>query len=214
MDEIQSTGPGDKLETEAREMLQRYLRAGFHSIDEAKATVTEILSDDSDPELVRSIVERVAPDCARAHEQESSAWPSFTDCDRLDAAFEELNAIGIMARHNWTCCGTCGRAEMPDEFNRIDGMWDGVPVIGYVFYHQQDSENAAEGSSLYINYGSCEEAPDEATYSQMSVSIAQTACEVIKKHGLDVDWDGSISTRPRIEITWQRRRPPARFVGD
>lgn len=213
MDEIQPTDPNDNLESDVREMIERYLLAGFHSVEETKARVIEILSDDSDADRVRALVERVTPVCAQAFELASSGWPRITDCDRLDAAFEELNAMGIMARHNWSCCSNCGRAEMPDEFNRIGGMWDDVPVIGYVFYHQQDSESAAAGSSLYINYGSCEEAPDEATYFQRCVSIAQTACEVIKRHGLEVDWNGDINTRPRIALTWQRRRPPARFVG-
>ncbi len=214
---MSGTQPSDSekmLETEAKQIIDSHVRPGFRSIDDAKVVAIEVLSDHSDPELVRRVVERVAPDCALAIWKDSLDWPNVTDCDRLDAAFEELNSTGIMARHNWACCGTCGRAEIPDEFARIGGVWDGVPVIGYVFYHEQDSESAAAGSSLYFNYGSCEESPDEATYFQRSTAIATRACEIIAKHGLEVEWDGSIRTRPRIAMTWQRRQPPARFVGD
>ena len=146
--------------------------------------------------------------------REQANWPAITDCDRLDAAFEELNVQGIMARHNWWCCTNCGKSAMPDEFDRLDGAIDGKPIIGYTFYHEQDTEAAAAGGGIYLCYCSTERAPNEETYDAQTLRLAQRIGSVLKSHGLPVDWDGTIDRKIGVPLTWQRRARPARFCED
>lgn len=61
----------------------------------------------------------------------------------------ELNQLGVLARENFTCCGTCAAAEIHDE---RDGSrhWH-----GYLWYHQQDTESliSSPDGSVYLGYG-------------------------------------------------------------
>ncbi len=203
------------LHDQATERIRLHLAEGFETLDELLPLIIEGLSDEHDEAGARRVVDEVLPPLIAEREEQMRSWPEVTDCDRLDAAFEELNARGVMARHNWTCCNTCGRAAMPDEFQRLEGEWNGKPIIGYAFYHMQDTERAVEGGSIYLGYGSCEGAPDEATYVAQSVAIARIAVDALERHGLKVRWDGTYNTRPKVQLTWQRRARPARFCeGD
>jgi hypothetical protein len=165
-----------------------------------------------DPGAVRSLIEQTLPAALSDLKHAQESWPRVTDCDRLDAAFEDLNAMGIMARHHWWCCGTCGAGAMSGEFARLQGTWNGAPIVGYVFYHQQDTEIAVTHGDIALNYGSTEQAASEADYEAASVRIAETARAVCLRHGLAVDWDGTYETRPAVRLKWQRRRPPPRFT--
>lgn len=177
----------------ARRRIRELLAGGFDGPDQIREQVAEELEDDSalgsDQIGVLIDEELSAATAARAEAQRS--WPDLTDCDRLDAAFEELDAAGILARHNWTCCSNCGRAEIPDEFERLGGEWEGAPLVGYTFYHMQDVDAAVDGFGIHLNYGSTVPAADEETYLRESVRIGERVREVLERHGLRVDWDGS-----------------------
>jgi hypothetical protein len=174
----------------------------------------ELLSDEFEQDDLRRIADESLRSCARQFAQEQRFWPRITDCDRLDAAFEELNAVGIMARHHWTCCANCGRAEMPDEFDRLDGELSGVPIIGYTFYHQQDVERAAEGGDIYLCYGSTQPAETEDPYEKRCIDVAAIVRDTLARHGLAVQWDGTYERKVQVSLTWQRRARPPRFCGD
>ncbi|HVU62448.1 MAG TPA: hypothetical protein VHC70_00620 [Phycisphaerales bacterium] len=200
---------------EAQQRIAQQLAEGFSTPVAISESVIEMLSDEHPTEEVQRIVESLMPMMLAERQREIAGWPSVTDCDRLDAAFEDLNARGIMARHHWTCCSTCGRAEMPDEFNRLGGRWRGVPIIGYTFYHIQDTESAADGGGIYLNYGSCERAADEAAYEKACLRVAGTIRETLERLGLPVIWDGTYAKKLQVPLKWQRRARPARFCeGD
>lgn len=202
------------LRTEATDLLTRKLAEGFDTPDEAAEIVVEMLSDEHEPEEVERAVRELLPGVIAEREKAMRAWPPKTDCDRLDAAFEEMNANGIMARHDWTCCGTCGSAEMPDEYDRLKGRWAGVPIVGYTFYHQQGTESAAEGDGVYLGYGSTQKFETEPEYVNASLEVARRVCETLAKHGLKTEWDGSYDRRILVVVDWKRRARPRRFCGD
>ncbi|MFF5075260.1 DUF6891 domain-containing protein [Micromonospora olivasterospora] len=67
----------------------------------------------------------------------------------------DLQELGVLARENFTCCGTCAAAP---ESPRLRDRWSG-PVSeihderddsrhwhGYLWYHQQDTESAVPRS--------------------------------------------------------------------
>ena len=66
---------------------------GFDSPADVHRLIDDLLEGDADEALLRAAV---GPEFARKAAAEAT-WPPTTDCDRLDAAFETLNAHGIIA---------------------------------------------------------------------------------------------------------------------
>ncbi len=76
---------------------------------------------------------------------------SVTRCDRLDAAFAELERSGIVSRANFTCCSKCGENEIGDAM--AEAAEQGIAVRGYTFFHQQDIDRAVAGDGVLLKYG-------------------------------------------------------------
>jgi len=65
----------------------------------------------------------------------------------------------------------------------------------------QDTEGAADGYGLYLNYGATEEG------EQPALRIGNEIIDALQRHGLKTDWDGTWSKRIGIKIDWKRRLP-------
>jgi hypothetical protein len=121
-----------------------------------------------------------------------------TDCDKLDKAFAGLEMKGIVARQNFTCCQTCGNAEIGDE---IKAFAEKTEPKGYTYYHMQDTESACEYGSLYLAYGTVGGTDDDA------VAIGNTIRDTMQEHGLTVEWNGKLDQRICITgLDWKKRR--------
>ena len=127
----------------------------------------------------------------------------------LNRAFAALEEEGVIARLNFTCCGTCASAEIWDEID------DNREWKGYIYFHQQDTESLAESGGTYVGFGSFLAYPrDEekwntlsdaqkeeisALHKKLSVELMKdTIIPVLEKHGLSVKWKGNFDTRPFI----------------
>src|SRR5262249_15285426 len=172
---------------------------GFEGAEEIIEGAAEVFTEGGDPSDLRPLAERLAREAFQAHYQEQSRWPEVTDCDRLDAAFAELERDGVVCRQNFSCCGNCGCAEIGAEMEEVRSAGRGV--LGYAFYHMQDTESAAEGYGLCLNYGATEGGEGPA------VRIGRQIVAVLNRHGLRTEWDGSWSKRIQIRMDWKRRRP-------
>ncbi len=126
---------------------------------------------------------------------------------RTIAAFEELNANGVVARADFSCCGTCASGEIWDE--RDDSRhWK-----GYVYFHQQDTGRLVEDGSTYIGYGAFPpEAFDEAAYDALSEEAKEdlytadvtsllddVVFPVLRRHGIAPEWNRDLGTRVLLE---------------
>jgi hypothetical protein len=200
-----------ELVEQVRTMVAAHLAAGFGSPDAIPRYVIDMLGDQHPAKELRRVVKEVLSVAVRERARAMAKWPPKTDCDRLDAAFEELNQLGVMARHNWTCCGTCGCAEVPEEFSRLRGRWQGRPIIGFAFYHNQDTESAVGGHGIYLNFGSCENFKNQSDYARASVAVGRAIVEVLKKHRLRAKWNGKNDQRINVPMKWRRRAEPKRF---
>src|SRR5437763_809008 len=76
--------------------IKTWVWSGFYSPAEVQEMIEDILEDDADEALLRAAVE---PEFEKKAAAEKS-WPAITDCDRLDRAFEELDARGVVALQN------------------------------------------------------------------------------------------------------------------
>ena len=150
----------------------------------------DYLVDEADPAAVAAVAWRVAEEAFAAHLAAQATWDDITDSDRLTLGFTALDAAGIVARENFTCCQNCGHSEIGSE---------AAPgARGYVFYHQQDAERAADGEVLYLAYGGFGATGD--------ARVGAEVAEALTRQGLMVDWSGDVTKRIRVPRRWQRRR--------
>ncbi|MFI7024440.1 DUF6891 domain-containing protein [Micromonospora sp. NPDC049900] len=142
-----------------------------------------------------------------ARREQQRGWGEVSG--NLTRAFAELNRRGVVARENFTCCGTCAAGEIHDE--RDDSRhWH-----GYLWYHQQDTESLvdSEDGQVWLGYGAYPPVDfDEAAYSALSEAEQQAGYQadlerflddlvfpVLREHGLRVEWNRQQSQR--ISVT-------------
>ncbi|MBX9685514.1 MAG: hypothetical protein K2X27_02355 [Candidatus Obscuribacterales bacterium] len=185
---------------EIRDFVATRVAEGFDSEEDIVENASEYFSEEfgDSPEL-KLLVTRLTSEVMAEHMLEERSWTGETDCDRLDKAFDELERNGIVARQNFTCCQTCGHAEIWEE---VEQAKQETEVKGYVFYHMQDTERVLEEGRLYLAYGASENADDET-----ALRVAGQISEILQNNGFQVDWNGSLDKRICLEnLSWRRRR--------
>lgn len=196
---VQKPLSNDTLQ-EMRSYIERDVKAGFLSEEQIVSQAVEILSENHQPETLKPHAVKIAAELMKAHAIGQASWPAQTDCDRLDAAFAELELSGIVCRQNFSDCGTCGTAEIGDEMDAVAKK--GVKVRGYAFYHMQDTDSAVDGGGLYLSYGAA--ADGEAP----ALVVAREIVAMLERQNLHPTWDGKWSKRIFVELDWKRRRKP------
>ncbi len=185
---------------EIRSFVAKRVNEGFDSEDDILEESLDYFADDfkDNPLELKNQLSKIISELIAEHLEEEKSWKTKTDCDRLDQAFADLEEQGIVCRQNFTCCQTCGHAEIWDEIELLKGELD---VSGYVFYHMQDTDRVLEEGRLFLAYGASDNS-DEAT-----IRVAQKVYEVLTKNGFKLDWNGSLDKRICIEdLKWKRRR--------
>lgn len=123
---------------------------------------------------------------------EQSAWVGETDPERLSRAFLALEGLGVIARENFTCCRSCGRAEI--------GAAGPSDARGFVYFHQQCTDAAAAGHGLTLLYGGFDGA------AETTVSIGREVVAALDAVGLPVCWDGDPSRGIEVKpLDWRKR---------
>lgn len=181
-------------------MARTRIAEGFAGPEQIVDSVADMMADEHEIDGLEGAVEEVVGALVTQHLREQAAWPAPTDCDRLDGAFEHLQERGIIARQNYWCCQTCGTSAIHGEMDAA--ARDGAPVRGYVYYHEQDTERAAEGGGLMLAFGSVQDS-DAAR-----IAIAHEIVQALRSAGLEPEWDGDIARRIGVDLDWKRRRRP------
>jgi hypothetical protein len=204
------TQPSDaELREDIAQLILALVRAAFQSRGDVWLAIDDACEEAEDPDAMRAFaaaeLERLWADQRLTEAQ----WGDRTDCDRLDQAFAELEATGVVCRQDFTCCGTCGVAEIALECAELERA--GRQPRGYAFYHAQDTEHAVFGEGLYLNYG------DLKGEERASLAIGREIIAVLKSHGLKPQWDESWASRIHVPLSWRRRlncRPDAQGESD
>jgi hypothetical protein len=185
---------------ELKDYIVTAIAEGFDSQEEIAEGALDFISDtDTTESILREDVDELVGQLWTAQLAAQATWAEPTDCDRLERAFGVLELHGVVARQNWTCCQNCGHAEMGDELARARAT--GIPVNGYTFFHQQDTESAATGGGLMLAYG----LGRKGTESDV-VQLAWTIVGALEVEGLKVSWDGSVKKRILVHLDWKKRR--------
>ncbi|GAA1397192.1 hypothetical protein GCM10009639_34250 [Kitasatospora putterlickiae] len=196
-DTAQTTLAADVLR-DAEERARELIRCGFQEPDEIAESLVEDLDDQG---LTVEEAERIVAPLWRERLREQAAWPETTDVDRLEAAFDALEERGVVAAMDFTCCANCGYAEIGGEAEEGSR--------GFVFFHQQDTERAAEGGALMLRYGGfqVDGEPAEAAVRR-TAEVGRAVVAALTTAGLPVEWDGSPETAIAVTpITWLNRLP-------
>ncbi|MFF4445269.1 DUF6891 domain-containing protein [Streptomyces sp. NPDC001502] len=123
---------------------------------------------------------------------EQADWEGETDPERLSRAFAELDAAGITAREDFTCCRSCGQAEI--------GAEGGPETRGFVYFHSQCTDAATAGHGLTLLYGGFDGT------SATTAAVGREVIAALTRAGLPTQWNGdpgqSITVTP---LTWRRR---------
>ncbi|MEU2235281.1 DUF6891 domain-containing protein [Streptomyces vietnamensis] len=122
--------------------------------------------------------------------EEMAGWEGTTDPERITAAFAELDAAGIVAREHFTCCRSCGTAEI--------GAEDGAR--GFVYFHTQCTEGAANGGPLHLLYGGFDDS------AETTAAVGEEVAAALRGQGLEVQWDGDPGQAILVTgLDWRRR---------
>jgi len=115
--------------------------------------------------------------------------------NQLNAFFEKLGKNEIIGKHDWTCCNTCGAADMWKEYSD--------EYEGYVFYHGQDYDmviediqnNAVNVIKVYLSWNLFTDyTPSEEEYKVFAAKIKSIGNE------LDLNIEGDDS-RVRLKMS-------------
>src|SRR5688572_15370981 len=97
--------------------LRALVRGAFAARDEVWLAVDDICEQGADPDTLRTYASAELDRLWREQRGLEAAWTGSTDCDRLNKAFADLEERGVICRQDFTCCGTCGVAEIGAELN-------------------------------------------------------------------------------------------------
>ncbi|MEU4211357.1 hypothetical protein AB0F13_15405 [Streptomyces sp. NPDC026206] len=186
-----------RLLEEAEEHARALIRRGSGSARQVAEQVSDYFYADGGTPLSLAAAGDIVGRLWRERLAEQETWPEVTDADRLAAAFAALDAGGITARMDFTCCGTCGTAEIRGEAADEDH--------GYVFFDHQDAEAAADGHGLWLRYGAHGEDAD----GSLTVAVGQSVVAALAEAGLGAAWDGDPSRAISVDrLDWRRRLAP------
>ncbi|MCC9306229.1 hypothetical protein LN042_03740 [Kitasatospora sp. RB6PN24] len=123
---------------------------------------------------------------------EQAGWQGMTDPERLTHAFTALAEAGITARENFTCCRSCGQAEIGGE---------GEPgARGFVYFHAQCTDSAVAGHGLTLLYGGFDGS------SRTTAAVGHEVVAALAAVGLRTQWNQdpghAITVTP---LDWRRR---------
>ncbi len=188
----------------AIEALKQVIRPGVRAGFRAHADILESAIDCGEDEgAPRAFVLRQAHAILAAEisavRAEQASWPARTDFDRLEAAFETLEASGIVCRHDFSCCGTCASVEIWDEMEAEREA--GRVIRGAAHYNEQTTEGAVDGDGLWFSYASVAEGKEALA------SIGHEIQAAMEGAGLEVEWSGSTANSIHVMLDWKRRLP-------
>lgn len=182
------------LDSQERDIIRNAIWAGFHDDEDIADLIDDLLIDE--PGLDADALWAYARGEQQAKMAEAATWPAHTDCDRLDAAFDALGAVRILALHNAGYTRSDGHAEAAEALAEVpEGVFD-----GYCFYHGQDVEGALAGGSLWIAFDHVEGGDGDRA------GVARRILAALAEAGLAPAWTGDVNRRIELPaFDWKRR---------
>ncbi|SEB49671.1 hypothetical protein SAMN04489844_0295 [Nocardioides exalbidus] len=214
----------DVSDDDVREAARERVLPGFMARDDVVAAVGDYLEIEGDPR-----VERVVGEIWDQRRADEDTWTGPGDFARVEAAFADLAEQGVVGRMSFTCCQTCGTAEIDDERTPLADVPDGDYAFrewGYTFFHEQDAERLADDeATLYLSYSTFCPAPDvdesllarwregdESARGEViaasDAAVGHRVADALRARGLEVTWAGDTGQRVEVAIRdWRKPLP-------
>ncbi len=177
----------------ALDSILKWVWSGYYAESEIREEMLDdILEDECDAPILRAAVASQW----QAKQQAEHSWPAQTDCDRLDAVFEQLHDVGICALANAGYTMSDGHTEVTEAVAEApEGQYQ-----GYCFYHGQDVECAVEGGGLFIAFGDLQGGADA------DLAVGRQVAAALVDAGFVLEWDGISKMRIAVPgVVWLRR---------
>lgn len=186
----------DETRQEVEEYVRGLIRRGYDGRRQLAEDAEEWLVNGEERPVSPAQAQRIVDRLWLERVEEQAGWEGETDPERITAVFEGLDARGIVARENFTCCRGCGLAEIGAE----RGEAGTETVRGFVFFHTQCTEAAARGGGLSLYYGGFDGSQETTAAVGREVAAALTGA------GLSVKWDGSPGSAIDVpDLDWRKR---------
>ncbi|MFC4328016.1 DUF6891 domain-containing protein [Streptomyces andamanensis] len=183
-------GADERAELEQR--VREVLVGGYASREELAEVAEEYLVTEDRRPLSREQARELADRLWRERVEEQARWQGETDPERLTRAFTALEAAGITARENFTCCRSCGNAEI--------GAEAAPGARGFVYFHTQCTDSATVGRGLMLLYGGFD-GSEETT-----AAVGHEVVAALDAVGLTTAWDGDPGRAVQLTaLDWRRR---------
>ena len=176
--------------TKQKELLEEIEERAYDEIEEGQDAVVAELR-------------KYARELYAKRKAEEAKWKKPTMNDRIDAAFDALNAAGIVAMQNAGYTMSAGWEDCNAEAHDLEAI--GERPRGATFYHGQDLERGVKNEGLMLVYGAYED--DDAKHDAASLAIAREVIETLARYGVKTKWNGKVETRVQIlPFKWQNRQ--------
>ncbi|MFJ4676001.1 DUF6891 domain-containing protein [Kitasatospora sp. NPDC088783] len=171
--------------------VRRLLVGGYATLDQAAEVAEEFLVDREHRPVSKAQARQLADRMWLERVAEQRAWTGETDPERLTRAFAALEAAGITAREDFTCCRNCGNAEIGAE---------NPQARGFVYFHSQGTAAVADGGDLTLYYGGFDDS------AETTAAVGREVVAAVRAVGLRTDWDGDPGRAIRATgLDWRRR---------
>jgi hypothetical protein len=177
------------------------VRSGIGSeetvLDAIGLLVDDILGEPD--EDLKSELEAYARELLEEMRRNESRWTERTTNDAIDAAFDDLNAAGIVALQDAGYTQSDGWADVNERAARLRPQ-----PRGATFYHRQDLERGLAGEGLWLTFGAYD---DGEEHDAASVAVGREIFDVLVRHGVGARWNGTTTQRIQISpFEWRKRR--------
>lgn len=208
-----------------RQQLNHWILPGFMTLDEVHEAVDDnqledVYSDD-DPHAAAEQVwkERKAQEPERDHP---------TDYDRVKAAFDDMEDQGLVTGMSLGFDVSDCNELLGEERTPIDVPEGEYPYLEWAScgFHMQDAEGLAyEPTKLYLVFGAWAPGPPIAgevdaeklrkghperkdEWARMDAALGRFLVDILKRHDLEVEWDGDPRGRIQLlNLTWRKPLP-------
>lgn len=106
---------------------------------------------------------------------------------KLNEAFKDMRAAKLIARQNFSCCGSCAAYEITGAAAEL--VKKGRSVLGCCYYTRQDTTRLELGSSLFLKFGSMESS-ELGKIGEDTVEVGRRIIEILGRNGLKWVWSG------------------------
>ncbi|KAJ5439526.1 uncharacterized protein N7458_010524 [Penicillium daleae] len=181
----------------AREIAEWKVKSGFWRFRDIITDITDLIQDEHSemtPMDARAKAKEIVQPLWATQLRAQATWPDNEDtvCEKLESAFDSLeHEQKILARMNYTCCRTCGVAEIGGDSDEN--------TQGYVFFHEQGTERLVSCGRILLYFGSFTDSESK------NEAIGKAIVGSLRSGGLSVEWSGDPTTAIEVNCgEWRR----------